>query len=549
MKKIDNVTNEELDNIENLPISNDVEYTDEYYDENHSDDYRELNQQPIENFISKSVRGRKKQSASQKVMSMQSEYDDTELEAEIQTQKGRKTRVTTTTNTSTKKGSVKETNETKPKPKRLQVKSKSAKLFSKKNPVAESDLNDEVSNCIENANCGPEVIKNICSEEGNEDKLKKMARQTSKLLEVKTEEVIALKTLFEVLKDFLGDINIEFKQYKDNKTDQLNSNGMPGINNAMQGLNNALQGVNKMGPGIVPVEEGNNAQNIPNTPNTQNELNNANAQAQAQTQTGTNNNEENRDKDTGGIKIVAIDASRTLIIHVKLDAKQFTVFNVSKPIYDVGINLTQLHKLIKSLDKDDILTISIEEDETQMLVLDVENEGKNTRTRNKLKMLDIDKKSYKIPHTKFDVVITMDSTDFHKICKEMSQISEYVEILCKENSITFTCKGDCSEKSTTIDANNTSGINIKPYDCKKKIIVQGIFELKNFVMFSKCSSICNDIKIYMKNNYPIFIRYTVFVLGQILLGLIPINDTKINNNFSDDEEEYSDDDKKITMLK
>jgi hypothetical protein len=106
----------------------------------------------------------------------------------------------------------------------------------------------------------------------------------------------------------------------------------------------------------------------------------------------------------------------------------------------------------------------------------------------------------------------------------------------------MTCKGDCSEKSTTFDATDTGDIKIRFAEPNKKMIVQGIFELKNFVMFSKCTTLCSSIQIYMKNNYPIFIRYTVAKLGHILLGLIPITDANINNNFSDDEDEDGDGD-------
>ena len=183
--------------------------------------------------------------------------------------------------------------------------------------------------------------------------------------------------------------------------------------------------------------------------------------------------------------------------------------------------------------------MAIDEEDSQTLILDVENQSKNSRTRNQLKMLDLNKKSYKIPETKFDVMITMDAVDFHKICKEMSTISEYVEIICKENSITFTCKGDCSQKSTTLGATDSNGIKIKFVNPKKKTIVQGIFELNNFVLFSKCSSLCPNIQIYMKNNYPIFIKYTVAKMGHVLLGLIPITDANanINNNFDDEDDE------------
>lgn len=326
----------------------------------------------------------------------------------------------------------------------------------------------------------------------NKSNIKKKKKST-KCVEVKTEDVIAIKTLVDVMKEFLGDINIELKQDKE-----------------------------------------------------MNERNDDNDEIDCDNNNDTNNNTDNdntksKDKDRGGIKIVAVDSTKTLMILIKLDAREFSTFKVSKPIHDIGINLTQLYKLIKSIDKDDILTISVDEEDTQMLELFVENEVENSQTSNRLKMLDIDKKSYKIPVTKFDVVITMDSSEFHKICKEMSQIAEYIEIICKSNSITITCKGDCSEKSKTIFTSDTNGIKIKPANAKKKTIVQGIFEVKHFVTFSKCSNLCNNILIYMKNDYPIFIKYTVSTLGQALLGLSPINDANLNNNFSDDDDDYSDD--------
>ena len=52
----------------------------------------------------------------------------------------------------------------------------------------------------------------------------------------------------------------------------------------------------------------------------------------------------------------------------------------------------------------------------KVLVLDVENEIRNVRTRNRLKTLDIDKKSFKIPDTQFEMVVTMESSEFHRVC-------------------------------------------------------------------------------------------------------------------------------------
>ena len=53
-----------------------------------------------------------------------------------------------------------------------------------------------------------------------------------------------------------------------------------------------------------------------------------------------------------------------------------------------------------------------------------------------------------------------------------------------------------------------------------------------------------NIQIFMKNSYPLCIRYTVATLGKILLCLAPVDETHIKGSFSDDEEIYEDEETK-----
>ena len=52
-------------------------------------------------------------------------------------------------------------------------------------------------------------------------------------------------------------------------------------------------------------------------------------------------------------------------------------------------------------------------------------------------------------------------------------------------------------------------------------IVQGYFSLKHLVLFTKCTNLCNSIEMYLKNNYPLIISYSVASLGNIKLCLAP----------------------------
>ena len=55
----------------------------------------------------------------------------------------------------------------------------------------------------------------------------------------------------------------------------------------------------------------------------------------------------------------------------------------------------------------------------------------------------------------------------------------------------------------------------------QKEIVQGYFLLKPLGLFTKCTAMSTDIMIYLKNNYPIIIEYSVAGLGEIKLALAP----------------------------
>ena len=148
------------------------------------------------------------------------------------------------------------------------------------------------------------------------------------------------------------------------------------------------------------------------------------------------------------------------------------------------------------------------------------------------------KKSTKV---EFDVRITMPSNEFHKLFREMNNIAEYVEIKCTSKNIIFTCKGDCAERST-IYKSEEGGLNISNENKKIQSIVQGIYEIKNIVLFTKCASLCNDLEIYMKNDFALTIIYTIATLGTITIALSPIKEENIKNisySYSDDEDDIN----------
>ena len=83
------------------------------------------------------------------------------------------------------------------------------------------------------------------------------------------------------------------------------------------------------------------------------------------------------------------------------------------------------------------------------------------------------------------------------------------------NQLIFSCNGDFASQETCIGETN-SGLSFIQNESPDEI-VQGIFALKHLVLFGKCTNLCNSIELYLKNDYPLIIKYAVASLGEIKL--------------------------------
>ena len=89
-----------------------------------------------------------------------------------------------------------------------------------------------------------------------------------------------------------------------------------------------------------------------------------------------------RKKETG-IKLIATDNSHIVLIHMKLSADKFEHFYCPKKTV-IGINMTNMFKLIKTMSNNDILTIFIEKNNPNKIGFKINNIEKNSQTIFKL---------------------------------------------------------------------------------------------------------------------------------------------------------------------
>jgi len=223
-----------------------------------------------------------------------------------------------------------------------------------------------------------------------------------------------------------------------------------------------------------------------------------------------------------GIKIINMDKSHTILAHLFLEAQNFEFYECKKDKIIIGVNMFHLFKLINSIDNDDTLTIYIENADyvdgiVSHLALKFENgEIKQCKTQ-KLRLIEPEPEELQYPDVKFSSIINLPSADFQKIIRDLSCISDKLEIKSVGNELIFKCSGQfASAEIHRTESDGSMGFITKQDSSK---IIQGEFSLKNLGYFIKCTNLCSQIEIYLENDLPLVVKYDVASLGSIKLCL------------------------------
>jgi proliferating cell nuclear antigen len=259
-----------------------------------------------------------------------------------------------------------------------------------------------------------------------------------------------------------------------------------------------------------------------------------------------------KNKVEGGIRIIEIDEHETLLVYVKLNASNFIDFYVKYPEYSVGLDLQQLNYYLKNMTKDNVLKIYVDKDDEQNIVFEGNNDVAGSNIKHTQKVMDLDNEKKNLPtQSNFEMIVTISTAEFHNLCRNLTKYSEYIEITCTKKELKFSCKGD-SAKVVKKFTNKDNGVRIDCLDKtgKKANIFHGIYELRHLVTFGKSRSLCDEMCLYLKNDYPLFIQYSVGVIGKMLIALIPIDGKELNTN-ADYNEQYDKfyENKKAPVLK
>jgi len=227
----------------------------------------------------------------------------------------------------------------------------------------------------------------------------------------------------------------------------------------------------------------------------------------------------NFDCNETGIALQAMDTSHVALVALLLRADGFDPYRCDRTL-PLGLNLTSLNKIMKCAGNDDVLTIKAD-DNGDVLNLVFESKDNDKISEYELKLMDIDSEHLGIPETDYDATIHMSSSEFQRICRDLSQIGESVIIEATKEGVKFSASGEVGNGAVTLKQNTNVDREDESTTIELKQSVTLTFSLKYLSNFTKATPLSSRVTLSMSGEVPLLVEYKLDALGYVRYYLAP----------------------------
>merc|ERR1712083_1230944 len=139
-----------------------------------------------------------------------------------------------------------------------------------------------------------------------------------------------------------------------------------------------------------------------------------------------------------------------------------------------------------------------------------------------LKLMQIESEHMEIPEQQYKVIARLPSGEFQKICRDLKEFGETMQMKASKEGITFSVQGD-------VGAGN---VMLKPREAEKpdeKVTltvhepVTATFALRYLVNFAKAAPLCGTVELGLGPDAPLLVKYNLDVIdnGHMQFYLAP----------------------------
>jgi proliferating cell nuclear antigen len=215
----------------------------------------------------------------------------------------------------------------------------------------------------------------------------------------------------------------------------------------------------------------------------------------------------NFDVTANGLSLQAMDSSHVSLVALFLRADGFEHYRADRSM-NLGINLGNMAKVLKCAGNEDIITLKAE-DSGDSVTFMFENPKQTRISHFQLKLMDIDSEHLGIPDTDYSCVVKMPSSEFQRICREITIIGDTVKISATKEGVKFQVAGDMGNGSIICKQNASVDEESESIDIKLKTDVSLTFALRYLNSFAKATPLSSSVTLKMSPDVPLVVEYKI----------------------------------------
>lgn len=241
--------------------------------------------------------------------------------------------------------------------------------------------------------------------------------------------------------------------------------------------------------------------------------------------------------DETGIRLRMMDHHRTILTDLELEADNFSMYKFKNngKMY-LGINLSHLHKMLKSIKKRDSIELFIDDANPTDLGIKVIPKENNRVTTSYIKIQAIQNLEIDLPDG-YGKPVIVPSGEFQKMSKSLTHISAVTHITSKGFLIRFASDaGGVMKRNTEFgetedsDSDSDDEKNDEPEYSED-------FDTEQLTRITKLAGLSNTIQIYPKCDNPLMFRSFIGSLGRISIYLKSKNLIEAESHAMEESEE------------
>jgi proliferating cell nuclear antigen len=245
-----------------------------------------------------------------------------------------------------------------------------------------------------------------------------------------------------------------------------------------------------------------------------------------------------------------MDSSHVSLVSLLMRTEGFERYRCDRNI-SLGINIVSMGKIMKCAGNEDIVTL-VAEDQPDSVTFTFENPQADKVAEYEMKLMDIDSEHLGIPvsapaqthsltpshactpaltrtlphthtpqDTEHDAVVKLPSSEFQRICRDLSSIGESMEIAVTKDGIRFSASGEMGKGQVTLRQNTNIDKEEEQVVIELKDAVSLNFALRYLNFFTKATPLSDTVTLSMSKDVPLVVEYRIESMGYIRYYLAP----------------------------